>query len=98
VSRPIGPATVLAGLLLAGVAPFSGFPVRLLELRAASQLWWPLALVLLALMLLYGASSFRLARTLGLGRGKEAVGFCLVIALSLALGLAPSLFLALGGF
>jgi hypothetical protein len=98
VSMPSGPATVLVGLLLAGAAPFSGFPVRLLELRAATQLWWPFALVLLALMLLYTASSFRLARTLALGRGKEAVGFCLVIALSLALGLAPSLFLALGGF
>jgi hypothetical protein len=98
VTRPAGPATVLVALLLAGAAPFSGFPVRLLELRAATQLWWPLASVLLALMLLYVASSLRLARTLGLGRGKEAVGFCLVVALSLALGLAPGLFLALGGF
>ena len=80
------------------MAPFSGFPVRLLTLRAATQVWWPLALVLLGLMLLGMISSFRLARNLEPGSGTEAFGFYTVIALSLALGLAPGAFLALGGY
>jgi formate hydrogenlyase subunit 3/multisubunit Na+/H+ antiporter MnhD subunit len=91
-------ANVLVALLLAGVAPFSGFPVRLLALRAATQLSWQLALVLLVLLLLSAVSSFRLARSLGHPQGREAVGLGLVLATSLALGLAPGLFLAAGGF
>jgi formate hydrogenlyase subunit 3/multisubunit Na+/H+ antiporter MnhD subunit len=91
-------ANVLVALLLAGVAPFSGFPVRLLALRAATQLSWQLALVLLVLLLLSAVSSFRLARSLGHPQGREAVGLGLVLATSLALGLAPGFFLAAGGF
>ena len=91
-------ANVLVALLLAGVAPFSGFPVRLLALRAATQLSWQLALVLLVLLLLSAVSSFRLARSIGHPQGREAVGLGLVLATSLALGLAPGLFLAAGGF
>ena len=91
-------ATVLVGLLLAGMAPFSGFPVRLFALRGATELWWPLALVLLGLMLLAIPGSFRLAGTVEPGRGEAAFGFYTVIALSLALGLAPGALLALGGY
>src|SRR5207302_392807 len=87
-------ANVLVALLLAGVAPFSGFPVRLLALRAATQLSWQLALVLLVLLLLSAVSSFRLARSLGHPQGREAVGLGLVLATSLALGLVPGFFLA----
>jgi hypothetical protein len=94
----LAPVNVLVGLLLAGVAPFSGFPVRLLALRAATQISWPVALLLLATLLLSMASSFRLARSLGRPQGREAVGVYLVLAASLALGLAPGLFLAAGGF
>jgi hypothetical protein len=94
----LGPATVVVGLLLAGMAPVSGFPVRLLTLRAATGLWWPLALVLLALMLLSIPGSFRLARTLEPGRGEAAFGFYAAVALSLALGLVPGAILALGGY
>jgi hypothetical protein len=96
--RRLGPATVMIALLLAGMAPFSGFPVRLLTLRAATLLWWPLAMVLVALMVLAMASSFRLARTVEVGRGKEAIGFYAVVAISIALGLAPGAILALGGY
>jgi hypothetical protein len=67
-------------------------------LRAATQLSWQLALVLLVLLLLSTASSFRLARSLGHPQGTEAIGLGLVLAFSLALGLAPGLFLAAGGF
>jgi len=96
--RRLGPTTVLVALLLAGMAPFSGFPVRLLTLRAATGLWWPLALVLLVLLLLAAVGSFRLARTLEAGRGRTALAFYAVLALSLALGLAPGGFLTLGGY
>jgi hypothetical protein len=44
------------------------------------------------------ASSFRLARSLGRPKGREALGLYVVLAASLALGLAPGLFLAAGGF
>jgi hypothetical protein len=97
-ARRIGPTTVLTALILAGMAPFSGFPVRLLLLRATTQLWWPLALVLLALVLLAAPGAFRLARTLEPGHGKEAIGFYVVVAISVALGLAPGAFLALAGY
>jgi hypothetical protein len=96
--KRLGPTTVLVALLLAGMAPFSGFPVRLLTLRAATQLWWPLALVLLGLLLLATVGSFRLARTLEAGQGRTAIVFYAVLGLSLALGLAPGAFLALGGY
>jgi hypothetical protein len=94
----LGPITVLVALLLAGMAPFSGFPVRLLTLRAATDLWWPLALVLLGLLLLAMIGSFRLARTLDAGQGRTAFVLYAVLAVSLALGLAPGAFLALGGY
>lgn len=96
--RRLRPATVLVALMLAGMAPFSGFPVRLLTLRAATQVWWPVALVLLGLMLLAMPASFRLARTLEPGRGRAALGLYAAVALSLALGLAPGALLALGGY
>jgi hypothetical protein len=56
------------------------------------------ALVLLGLMLLAMPASFRLARTLEPGRGRSALGLYAAVALSLALGLAPGAFLALGGY
>jgi hypothetical protein len=96
--KRLRPPTVLVALVLAGMVPFSGFPVRLFALRAATELWWPLALVLLGLMLLAIPGSFRLARTVEPGRGEGAFGFYGVVALSLALGLAPGAFLALGGY
>jgi hypothetical protein len=94
----LGATGVLVALLLAGTAPFSGFPVRLLMLRAGTELWWPLVPVLLGLMLLAMPGCFRLARTLEPGQGRAAVGFYAAVALSLVLGLAPAGFLALGGY
>lgn len=93
----LAPMNVLLAVLLAGAAPFSGFPVRLLLLRAASQFYWPLALVLLLGMLVWVAHSFRLAGTMGVPRGRAAIGVVLALALSLALGLAPGIFLRAGG-
>jgi len=86
---PAGPGTVsvLVAVVLAGVAPFAGFPVRLLLLQAATRVAWPLAVLLLAAMVLWIAHSLRLARTLSAPVGRAVLGLWLTIAISLGLGL-----------
>src|SRR5262249_57274718 len=93
----LGPLNVLLAVLLAGAAPFSGFPVRLLVLSAASQTAWPLAIPLVAAMLLGITYAVRLARALGSHHGWAAVGLWITLGLGLLLGLAPSALRALGG-
>lgn len=88
---------VLLAVLLAGAAPFSGFPVRLLTLSAATQIAWPLAIPLVAAMLLGIVSAVRLARALGSHHGWAAVGLWITLGLGLLLGLAPSALRSLGG-
>ncbi len=92
-----GPLTLLLVVLLAGAAPFSGFPVRLLILHAATQLAWPLAVPLLAGMVLATVHALRLARAVGLPRGRGVLVLAIVLALSLALGLVPGVLRAVGG-
>ncbi|HKA12573.1 MAG TPA: hypothetical protein VKI99_19085 [Candidatus Dormibacteraeota bacterium] len=82
-----GPVSVLVAVLLAGAAPFSGFPVRLLLLQAATRTGWPLAVLLLAGMVLWIAHSLRLARTVGSPRGRGALGLWLTVVISLILGM-----------
>jgi len=93
----MGPSNVLLAAALAGAAPFAGFSVRVLLLRAATEVYWPLALVLGLGMLVWLAHSFRLARTLGAPRGRAAVGVVLALGFSVLLGVAPAAFLTLGG-
>jgi hypothetical protein len=93
----MGPLNVVLVLVLAGAAPFSGFPVRLLVLHAATQVAWPLAVPLLLAMLAWTAHAVRLARTLGTPGGRTALGLWLTLAASLVLGLAPGAIRALGG-
>ncbi len=83
------PINLVVGAALAGSAPFVGFGARILLLRAATQLFWPLALVLAAGMLLWLPGSLRLGRTLGLPHGRQAIGVGLVLALNVAAGLYP---------
>lgn len=92
-----GALNLAAGLALAGSAPFVGFAARLLLLRAATQLAWPLALLLLLAMLLWGLHAFRLGNSLGRLRGRTAAGLILALLVSLALGLAPGPLLLAGG-
>src|SRR5437879_4791973 len=87
VSSPVVWLVVAAAL--AGSAPFAGFAARLLLLRAATQLFWPLAIVLAAGMLLWLPGSLRLGRSLGLPKGRQAVGVALVLAVNVAAGLYP---------
>jgi len=81
-----GSVSVLVAVLLAGAAPFSGFPVRLLLLQAATRTAWPLAVLLLAGMVLWIAHCLRLARTVGTEGRRSALGLWLTIAISLLLG------------
>jgi len=83
------PINLLVAAALAGSAPFAGFAARVLLLRGATQLFWPLALVLAAGMLLWLPSSLRLGRSLGVPRGRQAVGVALVLAINVAVGLYP---------
>lgn len=84
--RPIN--FVVAGAL-AGSAPFVGFVARILLLRAATQLYWPLALALALGMLLWLPGSLRLGRSLAVPRGRQAIGVALVLAVNVAAGLYP---------
>ena len=83
------PVNLVVAAALAGSAPFAGFAARLLLLRAATQLFWPLAVVLAAGMLLWLPGSLRLGRSLGLPKGRQAVGAALVLAVNVAVGLYP---------
>lgn len=94
---PEGPVTVLVALVLAGAVPFSGFPVRILLLQASTDLAWPLAVPLLAGMVLWVAHCFRLARTVRVPAGRGSVGLWLTIAVSLAIGLLPQALRSVAG-
>ena len=83
------PLNLVVAAALAGSAPFAGFAARVLLLRAATQLFWPLALVLALAMLAWLPGSLRLGRSLGLVRGRQAVAVGAALALNLAAGLYP---------
>lgn len=91
------PINLLAAAMLAGSAPFTGFAARVLLLRGATQLYWPLALVLAIGMLLWLPPSLRLGRSLGMPRGRQAVGVGIALALNVAIGLYPQPVLSLAG-
>ena len=91
------PINLLAAAMLAGAAPFAGFAARILLLRGATQLYWPLALVIAIGLLLWLPPSLRLGRTLGVPRGRQAVGAGVTLALSVAIGLYPQPILSLAG-
>ena len=91
------PINLVVAAVLAGSAPFAGFPARVLLLRGATQLYWPLALVLAAGMLLWLPGSLRLGRSMGVPRGKQAVGVAIVLALNVLLGIYPQPLLTLAG-
>jgi hypothetical protein len=91
------PINLLAAAMLAGSAPFAGFAARVLLLRGATQLYWPLALVIGIGLLLWLPPSLRLGRSLGLPKGRQAVGAGIALALSVAIGLYPQPILSLAG-
>ena len=91
------PINLLVAAVLAGSAPFAGFPARVFLLRGATQIYWPLALVLALGMLLWLPPSLRLGRSLGLPRGRKALGVGIVLAINVALGLYPQPVLSLAG-
>jgi hypothetical protein len=91
------PVNLLAAAMLAGSAPFAGFAARILLLRGATQLYWPLALVIAIGLLLWLPPSLRLGRSLGLPKGRQAVGAGIALALSVAIGLYPQPILSLAG-
>jgi len=91
------PINLLVAAALAGSAPFAGFAARVMLLRGATQIYWPLAVVLAAAMLLWLPASLRLGRSMGLPRGRQAIGVAIVLALSVFLGIYPQPLLALAG-
>ena len=91
------PINLLAAAMLAGSAPFAGFAARVLLLRGATQLYWPLALVIGEGLLLWLPTSLRLERSLGAPHGRQAVGVGIALALGAAIGLYPQPILSLAG-
>jgi hypothetical protein len=89
------PINFVVAAALAGAAPFAGFAARVLLLRGATQLFWPLALALALLMLLWLPGSLRLGRSLGTPRRREMLVIVLVLAINIAAGLYPLPLLAL---
>ena len=91
------PINLLAAAMLAGSAPFAGFAARILLLRGATQLFWPLALVIGVGLLLWLPPSLRLGRSLGAPHGRQAVGVGIALAAGAAIGLYPQPILSLAG-
>jgi hypothetical protein len=91
------PINLVVAALLAGSAPFAGFGARVLLFRAATQVYWPLALVLAAGMLLWLPGSLRLGQSLGLPHGRQAFGVGVVVAINVLAGLYPLPILSLAG-
>jgi hypothetical protein len=91
------PINLLAAAMLAGSAPFAGFAARVLLLRAATQVYWPLALVIGLGLLLWLPPSLRLGRSLGLPRGRQAWAVGIAHAVNVVIGLYPQPFLSLAG-
>lgn len=83
------PINLIVAALLAGSAPFAGFAARVLLLRGAQQLFWPLALALAIGMLLWLPGSLRLGRSLGTPRGLQALAVGIAIAINVIVGLYP---------
>jgi formate hydrogenlyase subunit 3/multisubunit Na+/H+ antiporter MnhD subunit len=99
-ARPVAtitPLTLLVAAALFGSAPFAGFPARLLIIRGATQVPWPLTVLLVLVMISWLPQSLRLAQTLGRPSGRLAAGVVFVLLLNLALGLYPNLVLDLLG-
>jgi hypothetical protein len=91
------PFNLLAAAMLAGAAPFAGFAARVLLLRGATEVYWPLALVIGLGLLLWLQPSLRLGRSLGSPRGRQALGVGIALALNVAIGVYPQPILALAG-
>jgi hypothetical protein len=91
------PINLLAAAMLAGSAPFAGFAARVLLLRGATQLYWPLALAIGLGLLLWLPPSLRLGRSIGLPRGRQAWGVGIALAANVVIGLYPQPFLSLAG-
>jgi hypothetical protein len=91
------PFNLLAAAMLAGAAPFAGFAARVLLLRGATEVYWPLALVIGLGLLLWLPPSLRLGSSLGLPRGRQALGVGIALALNVAIGVYPQPILALAG-
>lgn len=91
------PINFIVAAALAGSAPFAGFPARILLLRAATTLYWPLALVLALSFLLWLPGSLRLGRTMGTPTGRQLIGVGIALAISVVFGLFPRPLLGLAG-
>jgi hypothetical protein len=91
------PINLLAAAMLAGSAPFAGFAARVLLLRGATEIYWPLALVIGLGLLLWLPPSLRLGRSLGLPRGRQAWGVGIALVANAVIGLYPQPFLSLAG-
>jgi hypothetical protein len=94
---PERPLNLVIAAALAGSAPFVGFSARVLILKGATTLYWPLAVALAIVMLLWLPGSLRLGRSLAVSRGRQAIGVALVLTINVVVGLYPLPLLAAAG-
>lgn len=88
-----GGLSVIVGALLCGLPPFAGFAARFYLLRGAAEVGGLLTVPLLLGLLLWVLIGLRTGRTLGIPRGRAAIGFGLVLGIALGLGVVPWLVL-----
>lgn len=92
-----GVAAAVLGMALLGSAPFAGFPARILLLRAASSLSWPLAAVLAVAYLGWVGHGFRLGRSLDWKDRRTQGAAALALVIGAGLGIFPASLLRVGG-
>jgi hypothetical protein len=88
-AEPNRPLDMLVAASLAGAAPFLGFGARVLLLRGATAMYWPLALAIGLSLLLWLPGSLRLGRSLGAPEGWRLAGVLIVLGINALLGLDP---------
>ncbi|HEX6489197.1 MAG TPA: hypothetical protein VF137_10075 [Candidatus Dormibacteraeota bacterium] len=87
------PSNWLAAAALAGLAPFGGFVARLLILRAATAVAWPLALALGLALVLWLPATRRQLQPGSRARGRALIAQLAPLGVTLAAGIYPAGFL-----
>src|SRR5258708_8618116 len=88
---------LVVAAVLAGSAPLAGFPAPVFLLRGGPPPYSPLPEVLACAKLLWLPGSLRLGRSMGVPRGRQAVGVAIVLGLNVLLGVYPQPLLTLVG-
>jgi hypothetical protein len=90
-------ASIVAAAALVGAAPFAGFAARVLLLRAATAVYWPVAAVLAAGVIVCVPQALRLSRPATVLGGRARAALLVSLLASAAIGIYPAAPLAAAG-